>query len=112
MDNDILAASIAELTQPKPDAVIFLTKVGGVYEDDPVQSPHAHRYREMNVDVARVLGTAIATRSRFRGGMGQKLLQAIRCVEMGMRVGIAGPENDNILRFAASESVGTIIRSS
>ena len=112
MDNDVLATSIAELTQPRPDAVLFLTKVGGVYEDDFFKSLNDNRYHEMNADVACVLGTAIATRSRFRGGMGQKLLQAIRCMEMGMRVGIAGPENDNILRFAAGESVGTIIRSS
>lgn len=108
MGNDFLAATIAELTHP--DAALFLTRVGGVYEEDPVQNPHARRYYEIDVDAARILAAAGSTRSRHgNGGMHQKLLQAIRCVEMGMRVGIAGPEDDNILRFAAGESVGTMI---
>lgn len=108
MDNDFLAATIAELTHP--DAVLFLTRVGGVYEEDPVQNPHARRYYEIDIDAARILATAGSTRSRHgNGGIHQKLLQAIRCVEMGMRVGIAGAEDDNIRRFAAGESVGTMI---
>ena len=109
MGNDFLAATIAELTHP--DAVLFLTRVGGVYEEDPVQNPHTRRYDEINIDAARILVATTSTRSRHgNGGMHQKLLQAIRCVEMGMRVGIAGAEDDNILRFAAGESVGTVIR--
>ncbi len=112
MDNDFLAASIAELTWPRPDAVLFLTGVGGVYDEDPAENSHACRYNEMDVDAACALASAASTLFPIRKrGMGQKLLQAVRCVEMGMRVGIAGPENDNILRFAAGESVGTIIRS-
>jgi len=108
MDNDVLAVSIAELTHP--DAVLFLTRVGGVYEEDPAQNPHARRYYEINTDAARSIAADASTRSPYgNGGMRQKLLQAVRCVEMGMRVAIAGSENDNIRRFAAGESVGTVI---
>ena len=108
MDNDVLAAEIAELTHP--DAVLFLTRVGGVYEEDPAHNPHARRYYEIDTDAARVIASTIPTRPQYSsGGMRQKLFQAVRCADLGMRVGIAGVENSNIRRFAAGESVGTMI---
>ncbi len=112
MGNDSIAASIAGLTHP--DAVLFLTRVGGVYEEDPVQNPRACRYYELDTDAARVVAAAPSSRRSYdahhgNGGMGEKLFQAVRCVEMGMRVGIAGAGDNNIKRFAAGESVGTMV---
>ena len=108
MDNDVLAAEIAELAHP--DAILFLTKVGGVYEKHPARNPDARRYSEIDIDAARVLASDASTQScHGHSGMGEKLFQAVRCVEMGMRVGIAGAENNNIRRFARGESVGTMI---
>jgi len=108
MDNDVLAGEIAELT--RPDAVLFLTKVGGVYDKHPAENVFARRYDEIDVQVARDLASYLQPlHPHYSSGMREKLLQAVRCVEMGMRVGIAGVENNNIRRFAAGESVGTVI---
>lgn len=85
-------------------------RLGGVYEEDPAQNPHARCYREIDASAAVILaGASTSTRVAEMGGMHQKLFQAVRCVEMGMRVAIAEPGDDNILRFAAGESVGTMV---
>ncbi|MBI2053606.1 MAG: hypothetical protein HYT41_02590 [Candidatus Sungbacteria bacterium] len=100
VDNDCLAAVIAELTHP--DAVLFLTRVGGVYEQDPSRNPRARRYAEIDPRTA-------LTSPWLTNGMARKLTEAVRCFAMGMRVAIAGVEADTIRRFAAGEPVGTMI---
>lgn len=99
-DNDRLARMIAELICA--DAVLFLTNAGGVYEKDPAYDPYTRRYREID---AR---TALCD-SRISNGMYKKLLEAVQCFAMGMRVAIAGEDSDVIRRFAAGEPVGTMI---
>ena len=100
VDNDCLAATIADITHP--DAVLFLTRVGVLYEQDPVSNPRARRYAEIDPRTA-------LTSPWLTNGMARKLTEAVRCFAMGMRVGIVGVEGDMIRRFAAGEPVGTMI---
>lgn len=102
-DNDILARMIAELVCA--DAVLFLAYVGGVYEDDPIRNPRAMQYAEIDARTA-------LTNPWLTQGMASKLLEAVQCFAMGMRVAIAGVEGDTIRRFAAGEPVGTMIGNS
>lgn len=102
-DNDRLAKIIAELTYA--DAVLFLTHVGGVYEDDPLHNPRARQYAE--IDARMALTNPWLTR-----GMASKLLEAVQCFAMGMRVSIAGVNGDTISKFVAGEPVGTMIGNS
>ena len=99
-DNDRLARMIAELI--RADAVLFLTRVGGVYERDPAYDSRARRYKEIDARTA-------LTNAWLTHGMAVKLLEAVQCFAMGMRVAIAGIDGDTIRRFAAGESVGTMI---
>lgn len=99
-DNDTLARMIAELVCA--DAVLFLTHAGGVYEEDPRRNPCARRYAEIDPRTA-------LTNPWLTGGIAKKMTEAVLCFAAGMRVAIAGVENDTILRFAAGESVGTMI---
>lgn len=99
-DNDRLARMIAELICA--DAVLFLTHSGGVYEESPTHNPYARQYKEIDARTA-------LTDSRLSDGMYRKLYEAVQCFAMGMRVGIAGIDDDTIQRFAAGEPVGTMI---
>lgn len=102
-DNDRLARIIAELVQA--DAVLFLTLSGGVYEEDPVYNSGARQYKEIDARMA-------LTDWRLTNGIAIKLLEAVQCFAMGMRVAIAGAEEEAILKFAAGEPVGTMISDS
>lgn len=102
-DNDRLARIIAELVCA--DAVLFLTRSGGVYDENPACNPRACRYKEIDARTA-------LTNPWFSGGIARKLLEAVQCFAMGMRVAIAGTEGDTIQRFAAGEPVGTVIGNS
>lgn len=106
MDNDVLAVAIANISHA--DAVLFLTRVGGVYDKDPMRYPDAKRYDAIDMDVAERLIVSLPGTHRT-GGMRGKLLAAIHARVMGMRVAISGVQNNTIRRFVAGESVETMI---
>ena len=105
-ENDRLARKIAELIGA--DEILFLTDVGGVYEDNPNLNHQARMYKELTPADASSIST---TQSDIlgKGGMKAKLEEAVQCFNAGMRVAIAGNEKDAILKFARRESVGTAI---
>ncbi len=108
MDNDLLAATIAKII--RPDAILFLTAVGGVYEKDPRQDPRARRYDSIDTGTAYEIASLMTGVSPHgKGGMGEKIVQAASCAEMGMVTAIASPAGNSIIRFARGESVGTMI---
>lgn len=102
-ENDRLCKMVARLVNA--DMLLFLTEVGGVYEEDPNIQPRARFYRE--IDAAAVPATL-----KLMGGMTNKVAEAIECQKAGMKVAIAGREENVIVRFVNGESVGTKIGTS
>lgn len=108
-ENDRLARMVALLI--KADAILFLTNVGGVYEDNPRKNPDARLYETINIKTIQELRQASFGKSaNGTGGMKAKLVEAARCFKAGMRVAIAGMEENAIADFGLGKSVGTSIR--
>lgn len=107
-ENDRLARMIAFLVDA--DAVLFLTDEGGIYNDDPKKNPGAVIYEEVSAFAdPKKIGISKRVSKSGTGGMLAKLKEASLCAKEGMRVAIAGNEEDVILKFANGESVGTRI---
>lgn len=105
-ENDQLARMLADITKAK--RVLFITSVGGVYETDPTGTGSSRMYQELNINalpVQVINGTGKSKNGN--GGMGKKVLEAVRCCQNDCKVAIADISNDAIIRFAAGESVGT-----
>jgi glutamate 5-kinase len=105
---------LAKMTALKigADAILFLTDEGGIYTADPKIDPNAQLYEEINIwnkpeNLISFAGSASSKNGI--GGMMTKLKEASRCAKNKLRVGIAGYEEDVILKFAMGESVGTKI---
>jgi len=104
---------LAKMTALKigADAILFLTDEGGIYTTDPKIDPHAQLYEEINFRnrPADLVSGVENTNRTGSGGMTTKLKEALRCARQGLRVAIAGREENVILKFAKMESVGTRI---
>ncbi len=97
-ENDRLSVMIAQLVNA--DMHLFLTEVGGVYQEDPKTNPQARLYEEID---ARMQPEMI----KLMDGMATKVLEARESYLAGRKVAIAGRQDDIILRFVADENVGT-----
>lgn len=115
-ENDCLARMIAKLIDA--DSILFITKSGGVFDEDPAVNPSANKYLEIDAEaIAKLIGTKNSTNDIesqiSQGGISAKLKEALHCYESGMRAGIAGlDEPDAIYKFAMGETVGTLIGNS
>ncbi|MFH1180811.1 MAG: hypothetical protein V1705_00185 [bacterium] len=106
-ENDRLARMIAFLVEAKD--IIFLTKAGGVFAENPQTNSRARMYLEVNTRQIRRLSLNGGS-SSGRGGMEAKLREAALCARAGMRVAVAGvEEQDVLLKFIRAQSVGTRI---
>lgn len=110
-ENDRLARMVAGLVNA--DAVLFLTDEGGIFTSDPQKDPEARLLTEIprrtevrERELASILGASPKGENQ---GMRAKWREASSCFKRGMRVAIAGREEDVILRFANGEPVGTKI---
>lgn len=110
-ENDLLAQMVALLV--KADAILFLTDEGGIYTEDPKKSSSAKLLPEIparsEYTEKELVGIFGESERGGRQGMENKWIVASRCVKAGMRVAIAGREEDVILKFAQGEAVGTRI---
>lgn len=107
-ENDRLAKMIALLV--RADAVLFLTDEGGIYEEDPQKNPMARLYEEISAWIKpELIGISNGTSDGGTGGMIAKWREASKCFKKGMKVSIAGYEENVILKFTKGESVGTKI---
>jgi glutamate 5-kinase len=108
-ENDRLARMIAILI--KANAALFLTEFNGIYRGDPRVRPSAPHYAEIRaVATPDELGITKGLSPRGNGGMAPKLVETSICAtKRGMRVAIAGNQEDVILKFARGEQVGTLI---
>lgn len=104
-DNDFLTAQLV----PHIDAtdVLFLTKVGGVFNGHPSQSGVKQYAQISYTDPPKVNKFGEGDSNR---GMGPKIEYAINCYERGTRrVAITGLTADAILRFGRGEEAPTMI---
>lgn len=107
-ENDRLARMVALLI--KADAILFLTDVGGVYEDNPRKNPDARLYETIDIKTIQKLRHASSGQSsNGTGGMKAKLTEAAHCFKAGLRVAIAGMGKNTIADFGIGKPVGTSI---
>ncbi len=109
-DNDTLGALVTNLVEA--DALVILTDQAGLFEADPRRHPAAKLVSEAAAGEPRLeamaggTGTGIAS-----GGMITKVLAAKRAARSGAHTVIAsGREPDVLLRLAAGEPIGTLLR--
>jgi glutamate 5-kinase len=109
-DNDTLGALVAGLVEA--EALVILTDQAGLHEDDPRRDPGARLVEEAVAGEARLEAMAGGTGSSLaRGGMLTKVLAAKRAARGGAHTVIAsGREPDVLLRLAAGERIGTLLR--
>lgn len=107
-ENDRLTRMIAEVVGP--DAVLFITLAGGVYEVYDQKRNNGHRmYRELNSEALPEGVIYSESKTDPENGMGRKVEEAALCRKCGCRVAIADIGTDAIIRFANGEAVGTVI---
>ena len=106
-ENDRLARMVAEMIEA--DAVLFLTDIGGIYDKDPHNDSSAKKYKTVGKDMFQKIQNSNSKSDHGTGGVGTKLQEAFICFEKGMKVAIAGLEEDVILKFATGKQVGTSI---
>lgn len=110
-ENDRLAQMIACLIGA--DGILFLTKIGGVYERDPNTWSDARMYKTIHVaKIKEILHAPSSASMNGVGGMRAKLIEATKCFHAGMRVAIAGMDDDVIVNFVKGKPVGTAIGTS
>jgi glutamate 5-kinase len=109
-DNDTLGALVAGLVEA--EALVILTDQAGLHEGDPRRDPGARLVEEAVAGEARLEAMAGGTGSALaRGGMLTKVLAAKRAARGGAHTVIAsGREPDVLLRLAAGERIGTLLR--
>jgi glutamate 5-kinase len=103
-ENDRLARMVATLISA--EGVLFLTDAGGIYEQDPLINPRAKMYEEFNpfsFDTTMLSGIS----SLGKGGIRTKIEEARGCFLSGMKVAIAGNEEDVLIKFSRGQPVGT-----
>jgi len=111
-ENDLLAEKLAG--EIGADSILFLTNVGGVYEENPSLESGARRFAEINVATAEKLASlSSGTAENGTGGMSPKLRAAVRCYhEKNMKACIASVSDNAIPKFIKGEKVGTLIGTS
>jgi glutamate 5-kinase len=109
-DNDTLAALVTNLVEA--DALIILTDQSGLYSADPRKSPDATLIREAVAGSPELEAMAGGAGSEIGlGGMLTKVIAAKRAARSGAHTVIASGHEDNVLvRLAAGEAVGTLLR--
>jgi glutamate 5-kinase len=109
-DNDTLGALVANLVEA--DALVILTDQAGLFSNDPRNEPQAQLIRAADAgdpELERMAGGAASSLSR--GGMIAKVLAAKRAARSGADTVIAwGREPDVLVRLAAGEAIGTLLR--
>lgn len=107
-DNDSLSAIVARLV--KADALIILSDIDGLYDDNPNENPDARLIpvvREINEDVLALCGGAGT--SRGTGGMVTKIHAAEIATEAGIPTVIMnGTAPQDIYKLIDGHSVGTV----
>lgn len=106
-ENDQLARMVAELV--KATKVLFLTSIGGVYEESLAINPSAKMFEVLDGSMLKRL-SLFGTSDKGTGGMEAKIKEALLCAEQGMQVAIAGLTEDSILQFGRGQHVGTTIK--
>ena len=111
-DNDTLGALVANLVEA--ELYIILTDQKGMYDHDPRQFPNAQLLEEVSADdpaledMAGGIGSELA-----RGGMLTKVRAAKQAARSGAFTLITwGREPNALLRIAAGEDIGTLVRPS
>ncbi len=109
-DNDTLGALVANLVEA--DAYVILTDQRGLYSADPRRDPAARLIDQALAGDASLEAMAGGAGSAIgRGGMLTKVLAAKRAAGGGTGTVIAwGREPDVLLRLAAGEALGTVLR--
>jgi glutamate 5-kinase len=109
-DNDRLSARIADVVDA--DALIILSDVEGLFDQDPRSNADAKLVTEVDgiTDEIRAMsGVKVAAQSR--GGMATKVEAADNATRIGIGVIIAsGNDEDVLLRLHAGESIGTYFK--
>lgn len=109
-DNDTLGALVTNLVEA--DALIILTDQAGLYTTDPRKDREAKLVSEALAGDPSLEQMAGGTGSTLaKGGMLTKLLAAKRAARSGAHTVIAsGHESEVLLRLAAGERLGTLLR--
>ncbi|MFA7253384.1 MAG: hypothetical protein WC107_02410 [Patescibacteria group bacterium] len=109
-ENDVLTSDICGIY--KPNKVMIITSVGGVFETDPRRDPSARMYREL--DSANLPEAVLLSQNKSPNGSGGIASKAEIAAEMhmnGIATCIAHFRSNGILRFAHGESLGTLLGS-
>ncbi|MAT84467.1 MAG: glutamate 5-kinase [Gammaproteobacteria bacterium] len=110
-DNDTLAALVSNLLQA--DALVILTDIDGLYEQDPRIAPQAPLVRWADAGDPRLDAMVGDGGVLGRGGMVTKLKAARIAARSGADTVIAaGREPDVLARVLAGESIGTLLSAS
>jgi glutamate 5-kinase len=110
-DNDLLAGLVVGLCGA--EALILLTDIDGLYDDDPRRNPAATRLDEVRADDPRLAHFAGKSRSGVgTGGMVTKVRSARMAGELGVGAVIGSGRRTGVLgRIATGEIEGTAIAS-
>ncbi len=110
-DNDTLAALVSNLLQA--DALVILTDIEGLYEQDPRRTPGAPLVRWADAADPRLDAMVGDGGALGRGGMVTKLKAARIAARSGADTVIAaGREPDVLARVLAGEAIGTLLSAS
>src|SRR5690349_5667078 len=109
-DNDTLGALVTNLVEA--DVLVILTDQAGLYDADPRRHPGAQLVQEADAGDPRLDAMAGGSASDIaKGGMATKLQAAQRAARSGAHTVIAsGREPDVLLRLAAGDGIGTLLR--
>ena len=109
-DNDTLGAMVANLVEA--DALVILTDQPGLFDADPRRVATAKLVREGAAGDPALEAMAGGTASELaKGGMLTKVLAAKRAARSGAHTVVAsGREGDVLVRLAAGEPIGTLLR--
>eukprot|EP00760_Papus_ankaliazontas_P007078 PhM_4_TR1327/c5_g1_i1/m.101136/K00931/proB; glutamate 5-kinase len=106
-DNDQLSALVASQIEAKH--LVLLTDVPGVYDRDPRGNPDAKLLKRVPVVTPELLAMCGSAGSRGRGGMHSKIESARLAAAAGVTTVIALAREEDVLRRAVLEEVGTTI---
>ena len=111
LSGDKIVPYIAE--KLKPEKIIMMTDVDGVYDDNPKKNPQANLISEINLQdeelLKKISMNAASGKTRVTGEMEKKLLELIDVVKAGVETWtISGlKENNLITKLKDNTSFGT-----
>ncbi|MDA1475831.1 glutamate 5-kinase [Bacillus changyiensis] len=108
-DNDMLSALVSGLIHA--DKLIILTDINGLYHENPVENPDAHRFDYIPDITEDLLSYASSSGSKVgTGGMKSKLLAAKTALSLGVNVFIGtGMGKDKLIQVLNGNGDGTYI---